>query len=403
MLTADMVTARRRKGELRLTALNEERRARALWIAERYVAVAKNHIGQSRAELQEAWTAVQVGARERKLALGIKKLIEDGLEFDTGLAVDAIVLRREVFERATARRRGLEEGQPFDREAVLQEIARERELTVEAIERGLYADLKGAHILRAMNAPAPAVLVDGFDLEQARAVLLRAVHLTARIHNASPDAVRALFGKLKFRRLLYSVYRDDDGSLRLEIDGPYSLFESVTKYGLQLALALPAIFACGDWEIDADVRWTKQRVPVRFRLQGSARSDGASVRVRDEVQQLHDQVRDRAKCSWNVAIADDIFELPGVGLCVPDLRFMHEETGEIVHLEIMGFWSRAAVWKRVELVRAGLETKILFAVSSRLRVSEQVLGEDEPGALYVYKGVIRPVQVLAKLDALIAR
>jgi hypothetical protein len=44
-----------------------------------------------------------------------------------------------------------------------------------------------------------------------------------------------------------------------------------------------------------------------------------------------------------------------------------------VYLEVMGYWSRAAVWKRVELVQAGLAERVLFAVSSRLSVSEEVL------------------------------
>ena len=98
-----------------------------------------------------------------------------------------------------------------------------------------------------------------------------------------------------------------------------------------------------------------------------------------------------------------MIDLPGVGLCVPDLAFTHRDTGEMVLLEVMGFWSRDAVWKRVELVEAGLPQKILFAVSSRLRVSEAVLEDDAPGALYVYKGAMSAAQIEKKLDALVAR
>ncbi len=98
-----------------------------------------------------------------------------------------------------------------------------------------------------------------------------------------------------------------------------------------------------------------------------------------------------------------VLSLPGVGVCVPDLSFEHEEHGTRVHLEVLGYWSREAVWRRVELVEAGLSEAILFAVPSRLRVSEEVLGEDLPGALYVYKGSLLPSAVEARLDALAAR
>ena len=402
MLTADHVRARRRKGELRLVTLKEDQRARALAIAERLHGLAVAHVGQTREELLDAWRAVKVGARERKLADGIKKLIDDGLEFEVALDVDPVALRREVFELATARRKALEDGARFDREALVEEVAARHALEPEALERGLYGDLKSAHVLTEVAAPPPSALVAGYDLEQARAVLLRAVRVTARVRGASPAALRTLFRKLKFQRLLHRITREEDGAFRIDIDGPFSLFESVTKYGLALAIALPSITACGDWEIEADVRWGKKRDPLVFRLAGSATGeDDVPPALPEEVEQLRERFETR-KGPWTARAADEILDLPGVGLCVPDLAFEHAETGEVILLEVMGFWSRDAVWRRVELVEAGLETKILFAVSERLRVSEAVLGDDLPGALYVYKGVMSAKQIEDKLDALAA-
>jgi hypothetical protein len=66
----------------------------------------------------------------------------------------------------------------------------------------------------------------------------------------------------------------------------------------------------------------------------------------------------------------------------------------------MGYWSRAAVWKRVELVQAGLSQRILFAVSARLRVSEAVLDGELPGALYVYKRTMSARAIAERLEEL---
>jgi hypothetical protein len=41
-------------------------------------------------------------------------------------------------------------------------------------------------------------------------------------------------------------------------------------------------------------------------------------------------------------------------------------------------------------------------VSSRLRVSEELLGDDASGALYVYKGAMNARRVADKLDRLLA-
>lgn len=408
MLTADLVHARRRKGELKLVQLSKDRRERAFEIASQLYDLARSSVGRTREELLDAWDAVRVGPREKKLADGLRKLIDDRLEFEVSVHVDPVTLRREVFELATARRKALREEDRFEREAVLSEVAARHELSREEVETGLYADLKSAHVLREVQSPPPSALVEGYDLEQARAVMLRAVRVTAWIRGAAPGAVRTLFRKLKFQRLLHTITREADGAFRIDIDGPFSLFESVTKYGLQLAIALPAITACGAWEIEADVRWGKKRDPLVFRLAGDARpverfgQDRVPDRLPDEVETLLRRFEKR-KGPWSAAVADEILDLPGVGLCVPDLAFTHAESGEIVLLEVMGFWSRDAVWKRVELVEAGLDRKILFAVSERLRVSEAVLGDDRPGALYVYKGAMSAKQIERALDALVAR
>src|SRR5207249_4833542 len=93
-----------------------------------------------------------------------------------------------------------------------------------------------------------------------------------------------------------------------------------------------------------------------------------------------------------------ILELPGIGLCIPDLTFERDRAR--IHLEVMGYWSRDAVWKRVELVERGLTDPVLFAVSARLRVSEQVLDPAHGGALYVYKGTMSPRAIAERLEKL---
>src|SRR6185369_13905026 len=113
----------------------------------------------------------------------------------------------------------------------------------------------------------------------------------------------------------------------------------------------------------------------------------------DDVEQLRERFAQLGS-DWEVEAASDILSVPGVGLCVPDLRFLHRGTGEVAYLEVLGYWSRDAVWRRVELAQRGLKERVLFAVSTRLRVSEEVLGEDAPSELYVYKGTLAAREVL---------
>jgi predicted nuclease of restriction endonuclease-like RecB superfamily len=401
LLTADLVAARRYKGELKVRALDGPARARAAELAGLFLEVARAHVGRARQEYEDAVGAIEVPSRDRRLADGILKLIEDRCEFDAEAAVDPAVLRQSLFTRASAARRALGEGDAFDRRALVEAAAAEHGLTAEGLERALYADLRAAHRLTSVAPGGAAELVERYDLAQAQAVLLRAVRVTVEVEGATPGGYRALFHKLKFLRLLYRISATAQG-YRIEIDGPFSLFESVTKYGLQLALVLPALDECGAFRLEADVRWGKQREPLKFRAEAERkRARATPARLPDEVEALVSGL-EAVRGPWRVAPAGELLDLPGVGICVPDLAFEHGETGETVYLEVLGFWSRAAVWRRVELVERGLPQRILFAVSEHLRVSEEALPADLPGALYVYKRALSARVVMERIERLAA-
>ena len=190
-------------------------------------------------------------------------------------------------------------------------------------------------------------------------MLLRATRVTRRrARRATPGRYRQLFRTLKFLRLLPVVDgARPDGGYRIELDGPFSLFQGGTRYGLQLGLALPAIAACDSWSIEADVRWGADRRPLRFRARRAGApataADGGARRCPTSSRRSSTAF-ERLDSGWRVDREPAVLDLPGAGLCVPDLAFVRARDGARVYFELLGFWSREAVWRRVELVRAGL-------------------------------------------------
>jgi hypothetical protein len=167
----------------------------------------------------------------------------------------------------------------------------------------------------------------------------------------------------------------------------------VTKYGLQLALALPALMACDRFAIEADLRWGRERRDLRYALRGPLPGqfpDGNEATDRGPLigqpgNELPDEVAtllvdlSALPGPWRPAPSHAILDLPGVGQCVPD-----------------------AVWKRIELARRGLAA-VVFAISKHLRVSEAALDEGLPAALYVYARVMNAQAVLGRVVQVAAR
>ena len=107
------------------------------------------------------------------------------------------------------------------------------------------------------------------------------LRVVVEVGGASIGAYRQLFARLKFRRLLYRLHGLADGGYRIEIDGPMSLFRGVTKYGLQLALMLPALRECGRWTLRAEVLWGKEREALVFVTGGDGPVAGELASVRE--------------------------------------------------------------------------------------------------------------------------
>lgn len=381
MLTADLVDVRRKSGELILQPFDPRAREEAAGIASAILDAARAHEGRRREDLDTAWDAIEHEAERARLAKGLRKLAEDACVFEAGGEDDPVAVRQRVFRAAAVARR---EGR-FDREALLAGID----------ERALFADLKSEQLLREAPTSNAAMLVESYDLGRAQAVLLRATKVVCDIHAASPGPLRAFFARLKFHQLLFAAERLPDG-FRVTIDGPFSMFDAGTKYGVRLAMLVPALREIDHWELAAEVRWGKDRAPLLFRTsskEGLRASPKSEPHLSDEVRELLEALAD---AKWKVEPATTILDVPGEGVCIPDLLFTKGKKS--AYLEVLGFWSRDAVWKRVELAQKGLGAKVVFAASSRLRVSEAVLDQDLGAALYVYKGKMSPRAVLEHVE-----
>jgi predicted nuclease of restriction endonuclease-like RecB superfamily len=401
VLTADLVSARRRGTELHLVKVSDDTRARAARLAALLVAIFRDGIGRTREDVDAALAGVDAEPRDQRMKAALIKLLEDRVTWSVTSDLDPEQVRRELFARATELRAQLGAGDRFDRGRVVADVATDLRSDADAIEHALYADLRSLGVLSSFETVSPAALVEAYEGGQAQAVLLRAVRVTIDVQLPSPGAARLLFRKLKFLGLLHTIH-PAEGGYQVCVDGPLSLFDSVTRYGQKMALLLPMLDDSGSWKLQAQIRWGKDRTPLTFRASGGFRERGGTPDAKgpstpDEIVALVRSFKELCN-GWRVSESRVVLDLPGTGLCVPDLVF--SRGSQKIYFEVLGFWSRDAVFRRVDLVRRGLAEKILFAVSSRLRVSEELLNEDDSAALYVFKGAMSARAVAERLEGL---
>jgi hypothetical protein len=267
VLTAELVRARVQDGRLVLQRLDLSRQGqRAEELGARPAGRPRGQVGTpgSSPDCLPQWEG---RASEQKLVLGLCKLIEDAATFAEVPGDDAGELRRAVFLRAAAARAADAADslrvEAFDRDGVLDAVARERGLTVEAVEAGLFADLRGAQRLLAVADEAPAALISS-GTSALRCRRCSAVPYASSQSSSARRRWRALsFRQLKFHSPCSTGSSDANGAIASPFDGPYMpVRRGLTKYGLQLALVLPCVLeSCDRLELEAEVRWGAQRPP----------------------------------------------------------------------------------------------------------------------------------------------
>lgn len=399
MLTSELLRVRRQGRTLVPRFLSANEHARMRLVADALIATLTHAKGEARDDVAAALSAVEHAPRDRAIVLGLTKLLLDRAEFLAPEGDEPSGLRDIVFRMAAEQRKSLAPTEHFDRARVLRNAAEKLGLPAERIELRLFADLRKNERLIAFRPISTERLLERYDVALAQGVLLRAHSVEISLTGEEPGHVRQLFRAARFHGLLHRVQPTNDGGYRITLDGPLSLFSSAQRYGLALALFLPAVLRCRAFVLHAAVSWGKERTPLRFELtpaHGLAPHGRPIEGVAAELARFVEGFRE-LDSEWDVAVSDEIVAIPGEAAIVPDIAFTSRVTGERVWLEAFGYWSRAAVWQRIETIRRGFPGRIVLAVGKQLRVSEELLDESEAGELYVYRTSMQPKAVLERL------
>ncbi|MFO0845712.1 MAG: DUF790 family protein [Gemmataceae bacterium] len=372
MLTGKMVRVRYARDRILPYYLDPREESWGM-VAEQLLELYRSMRGRTRGELEEVIEGT-FGDDATLVHQGLAKLLEDRCEFETVSGQPPEAVRTLVFREATVERQAEGGAAGFDREAVLARAAAALAVPPEEVERSLFADLKCEQKLIDFQDTTAGRLLDRYNVALAQAVLLRAIRVSVTVGGEPPARYRQLLRQVKFRRLLCEVERTGPDSHTLHLDGPLSLFSSTNKYGLQLALFLPTVLLCKNFELRAELRWGAQKKPKQFvltpkdRLVSHAPDHGMYVPA--ELSLFAESFRKRVT-DWELAEETEVYPL-GSGFWVPDYRLVHRATGEEVKLEVLGFWRRSSAVKHLHALQRHVTDRYILAVSDELHVEEQL-------------------------------
>ncbi|QEH34949.1 hypothetical protein OJF2_34940 [Aquisphaera giovannonii] len=394
MLTGDLVRVRGSKDRIIPLYLN---RSSEQWLeaAESLLAIFRENVGMTRGEIEgEIDDLFGGGGKATLVHRGLAKVLEDRAEFEVVSDVPPETIRDKVFSAAAEARRKLREDRPapvgeadgmalsarpaFHRDEILAAVSAELKLEPEILLQGMFADLRDENRLLKFEDMTAQRLIDRYNVALAQAVLLRSVRVEVEVRNEGPTRYRQIFRRLKFHRLVYKVDGTMDDGYKIYIDGPASLFSATTRYGLQMAMFLPALLHCDDFRLDAELRWGPRREPRSFHLDASVglmtHQLDQGTYIPAEIPAFVERFR-QVVPDWELTDTTDVIELGREGVWVPDYRAVHKATGTDVFIEVVGFWKRSSLDRLLRLLPRHGPPRFVLIISDKLKVDEGALGE----------------------------
>ncbi len=389
MLPSDLLFSHKRGAQIHPRFLRPEQ---CVW-AERVLAAIREHQHRTRGELQAALRALEGDSPDYRIVRGFAHLALKAAEFALATGeLEPEALRREVFTLA-AERGGYGETQARE---VLETAAPRYQLEAETLREALYADLPENHLLTALPDFTPAQLVDRYNLAQAQGLLYSALCLRLTAHRNVPGEYRRLFQHLKFHGLMYAVEGNLDDGYQIYVDGPASLFKQTRKYGLQMAIFLPALLRVSRWNMEALLRRDDREISYRLDSQSPLKPLTAAPPAYDSLLEESFARRwEKLDTPWTLEREVEIVDLKGT-VFVPDFALRHPD-GRVAHIEIMGFWHPDYLRRKLDKLRRAAMPDLIVAVSERLNVGTEDF-RDIPGPVVFFKGKLEPQAVLASLE-----
>lgn len=380
MLTADLAIAFQRGDRIQPRRLEPD--DAHLSVAEDLIRMVAEHRGARRAELNRALDEYVGTGTDYRILRGMIKLLMDACEFETGGAIKPEELRQKLFLKAKAHHPVT----PAVREQLLAEVAEDLTSQPETLAASLYADLTDNQRLIAFDEPAAAELIERYNLAQMQALLYRCIEMRLTIAPQDVAGYRHLFAAIKRYDLIHTIKGRAETGYEVVLSGPVSLFHRSQKYGVRMAVFLPALLECSGWRMRAEIETKRgkaffdlSRERKDLAREEAIRPDLPALNAGGDVLEKFLAAWAKLQTEWQVEPCREVIDLGGTAF-VPD-AVLENSAGRKVYVELFGFWTPRYLKDRLEEFAQGGFTDFVLLVSEELRGSREAPANLPPNVI----------------------
>ncbi|RUT05620.1 hypothetical protein DSM106972_036270 [Dulcicalothrix desertica PCC 7102] len=405
MLTTDLLIYRQNGEQIIPKRLKIE--SKSLELATELINCFLSMRGKTQGDLERQLSELEGESTDYRVKRGLAYILKSSFcNFEIVSPIDPLLLRERVFARAALSvpsRNQTQATLTYVADVLTKEL--EREVLPEQVKSGLYADLSENRILTAFEEPNPEALIHRYNLSQVQGIFYKASQLVINAHRNNPGEYKLLFRYLKLFQLMAYIEGDSDHGFTITIDGPVSLFNPSTRYGLAIAKLIPAILHVTKWSLAATLQvrdtyndtWKIGRFALNSADCGLVTHYPPGKPYDSMLEASFADKWDSLKTEWKLEREVDLVPIPG-SVMIPDFRLVHPD-GRDYLLEIVGYWRPEYLQKKFSQVRRSACNNLILAISERLNLEKAgVKLNDVPARIVWFKDKLQPKAVLAVLE-----
>ncbi|MGQ9720786.1 MAG: DUF790 family protein [Candidatus Jordarchaeum sp.] len=363
-------------------------------IADEIIKTFKEYVGRKQGELSSVLDEFEEDLNYRFIR-GLRVLLERRCRFESISPLEPAEARRVVFEEANSLGVITNEEK---RERVIKKSATILGVSVEDLEKSLWADYEHELVLKEFEEVEPIELLKLYNLSLAQTLLFSATNMEILVRSGYQE----LFRTIKFYGLMYQA-EVHNGNFVINIDGPVSLLKLTERYGTSMAKILPLIVSLEGWQIKASILRRGLEKKPRFYdfIMDKREADKLRTPYTRERERFDSQVEEdffhrfnALKTGWTLSREPEPL-ISGSTVMIPDFGF--EKEGMKILMEIIGFWTEEYLERKMAKLEK-IEQKLILAVDQNLACSTF---ENIPGNIIYYKKKVplKPiVEILKKLE-----
>jgi len=340
-----------------------------------------------------------------KLVRGLCTLLERRCVFKSTSSLDSVFVRRTVFEEASRRGFALTD---FERSDIINSVASKIGATASDVEEALWSDFEENMVLERFDSMGAKELLAWYNLSLMQTLLFNCTKFEFSVHGGANW--KHVLRDVKRYGVMYYLQQNENNELTCSLDGPLSLFKLTDRYGTSIAKLLPSITASGKWSVKAWIirKTMSGKKVLEFEMSDAdAPSIGLSSPYMEQKESyIYDSSIEEKFAGkfeqfangWKLVREPDPVIAGGKAL-IPD--FMFEKYNRRVYLEIVGFWTKEYLERKLQklIASTGKSIDMLIAVNEELACAKLSSLPKDKVILYRNEVPIKPIiDHLKKID-----